>query len=71
MTRQELEKLLTRLATEATVRSVRFVADFTEGRLVCEWEAPDRETLKEFLIAQNMQHQWLARAELEIAPPMQ
>ena len=42
MTRQQLEKLLSELARDEMVRSVSAVPDFTEGRLVCEWDAPDR-----------------------------
>lgn len=70
MTRQQLEKLLSELKSDDTVHSVRFVADFAEGRLICEFEASDQETLLAFLTVHNMRQQWVLRAELDVTPPV-
>ncbi len=69
MTRQQLEQLLQELSRDESVRSVRAVADFMEGRLVCEWEAADQESLLAFLTARNMRQQWILRAELDLTRP--
>jgi hypothetical protein len=36
-----------------------------EGKLLCEFEAPDKETVVAFLTAHNMHPQWVMRVEHE------
>ena len=51
MTRQDVERLLVRFATEKSdgVKNLRVQCDTLSGRMVCEWEAPDRDTLVKWL----------------------
>ncbi len=45
------------------VRNVRAYCDTLQGRMVCEFEAPDGETLAEWLKERNISYQWLFRVE--------
>jgi len=65
LTRQALQALIADLKRDATVKCVRFVSDSLEGKLLCEFEAPDKETALAFLAIHNMRPQWVMRVENE------
>ncbi len=65
MTRQALHALIAGLKRDETVKCVRFVSDSLEGKLLCEFEAPDKETVVAFLTVHNMHPQWVMRIEQE------
>lgn len=65
MTRQALQALIADLKRDETVKCLRFVADSLEGKLLCEFEAPDKETVLAFLATHNMHPQWVMRVESE------
>ena len=65
LTRQALEALITDLKRDGTVKCIRFVSDSLEGKLLCEFESPDKETTVGFLNAHNMHPQWVMRVENE------
>ena len=65
LTRQALEALIAELRRDPTVKCVRFVSDSHEGKLLCEFEAPDKETVIAFLNAHHMHPQWVMRVENE------
>jgi hypothetical protein len=65
LTRQALQSLIAELKGDETVRTIRFVSDSLEGKLLCEFEAPDKETVIAFLSAHNMRPQWIMRVENE------
>ena len=65
LTRQALQALIADLKRDATVKCVRFVSDSLEGKLLCEFEAPDKETALAFLAVHNMRPQWVMRVENE------
>jgi len=65
LTRQALQALIAELKRDETVRTVRCVSDSLEGKLLCEFEAPDKETVMAFLAAHNMRPQWVIRVENE------
>jgi len=65
LTRQALQALIAELKRDETVRTVRCVSDSLEGKLLCEVEAPDKETVIAFLAAHNMRPQWVIRVENE------
>ena len=65
LTRQALQALIAELKHDETVKTVRCVSDSLEGKLLCEFEAPDKETIVTFLNAHNMRPQWVMRAEQE------
>ena len=65
MTRQQLQSVIAELKRAGTVKCVRFVSDSLEGKLLCEFEAPDKETVEAFLAVHRMNPQLLMRAEQE------
>jgi hypothetical protein len=66
LTRQALQALIVELKRDETVKTIRCVADSLEGKLVCEFDAPDKETVVAFLNAHNMHPQWVMRVEQEL-----
>jgi hypothetical protein len=71
MTRQDVEKLVKRFVEESghEVRSLRVQCDTVLGRMVCEWEAPDKETLVKWLERCNVRFrgndEWVMRVQIE------
>ena len=65
MTRQALQALIAELRRDETANCVRFVSDSLEGKLLCEFEAPDKEMALAFLTVHNMHPQWVMRVEHE------
>ena len=65
LTRQALQALVAELKRDQTVTCVRFVADSLEGKLLCEFEAPDKDTVLACLTAHKMRPQWVMRVENE------
>jgi len=71
MTRQDVERLLVRFATEESggVKNLRVQCDTLSGRMVCEWEAPERDTLVKWLKKCDVRFrggsEWLMRVQLE------
>jgi hypothetical protein len=64
LTRQALTRLIETLQEAQEVTLVRASASQLEGRLVCEFEAPDQETLVQFLAVQGVEYEWIFRVEL-------
>ncbi len=65
MTRQALQALIAELKRDESVRCVRFVSDSLEGKLLCEFDAPDKETVLAFLEVHKMRPHWVMRVEHE------
>ena len=71
MTRQDVEKLVQRFADEASdgVKNLRVQCDTVSGRMVCEWQAPDMNTLVAWLKQRNVHlrggGEWVMRVQLE------
>jgi hypothetical protein len=65
LTRQGLQALIAELKRDEKVKCLRFVSDSLEGKLLCEFEAPDKETVVAYLDAHNMRPQWVMRVEQE------
>ena len=65
LTRQALEALLAELKRDEKVKCIRFVSDSLEGKLLCEFEAPDKDTVVSFLDAHKMRPHWVMRVEHE------
>ena len=65
ITRQYLEKLIAELKRDESVKCLRFISDSLEGKLLCEFEARDKETVLAFLNAHEMHPQWVMRVEHE------
>lgn len=64
MTRQALTRLIATLQVAQGVTLVRASASQMAGRLVCEFEAPDQETLLQFFAAHRLTYEWIIRVEL-------
>ena len=65
LTRQALQAIIADLKRDATVTTIRCVSDSQQGKLLCEFEAPDKETVVVFLSDLNMRPQWVMRVENE------
>ena len=65
LTRQALEAIIAELKRDETVKTIRCVSDSLEGKLLCEFEAPDKEVVVAFLARHNMRPQWVMRVEYE------
>jgi len=72
MTKQELEKLINRLLEDSSndIKLTRCNCDTVSGRMVCEWEAGDAESLRKWLSHKNIQFrgesEWLMKVQLEV-----
>jgi hypothetical protein len=64
MTRQALNQLITAMQAAQEVRFIRACASQMAGRLLCEFDAPDQDTLLRFLDKHHVAHEWIIRAEL-------
>jgi hypothetical protein len=64
LTRQGAEQLVLRLAAASvTVRRVQ--VNLVAGKMLIEFEAPDRDALEAWLAAEHFHYDWLMRIELE------
>jgi hypothetical protein len=65
LTRQGAEELTARLygATQVTAR--RVLVNMHEGKMLVEFDAPDREELEKWLASQKFHFDWLLRVEYE------
>jgi len=65
LTRQALQTLVSELKRDEKVKCVRLASDSLEGKLLCEFEAPDKDTVIAFLDAHRMRPNWVMRVEHE------
>ncbi|MDA1191619.1 MAG: hypothetical protein O3A46_08050 [Candidatus Poribacteria bacterium] len=64
MPHQRLQKLLKEIQSEdGEVKNLKAYCDTLQGRMVCEFEAPDGDTLNAWLKERRMTPQWLFRVE--------
>ena len=64
MTRQALNQLIATMQAAQEIRFSRAYASQMAGRLLCEFDAPDQDTLLRFLEKHHIVHEWIIRAEL-------
>ena len=68
LTRQGAEELTRRLsAASGGIRTRHVLVSLHEGKMLVEFDAPDREALEKWLAAEKFHCDWLIRAELESA----
>ena len=65
LTRQGAEELAARLATATGVTARRVQVNLLEGKMMVEFEAPDRDTLEGWLKEHGFHYDWVMRVELE------
>jgi hypothetical protein len=64
MTRQALNQLITTMQAAQEIRFIRACASQMAGRLLCEFDAPDQDTLLRFLDQHYVAYEWIVREEL-------
>jgi hypothetical protein len=67
LTRQGAEELTRRLQGATAVKARRVLVNMQEGKMLVEFEAPDREELEKWLATEKFHFDWLLRIEFELA----
>jgi sulfur transfer complex TusBCD TusB component (DsrH family) len=70
MTRQALNQLIATMQAAQELRFIRANASQMAGRLLCEFDAPDQDTLLSFLDKHHIAYEWIIRAELTWGEPV-
>ncbi len=65
LTRQGAAQLLDRIRQAPGLGVARVLVNLQDGKMLVEWEAPEREPLERWLDAEKMHRDWLLRVELE------
>jgi hypothetical protein len=65
LTRQGAQQLSQRLHAGTEVAARRVLVNMQEGKMLVEFEAPDREALEKWLAKEKFHFDWLLRVELE------
>ncbi len=65
LTRQGAEQLSQKLRGGQEVSARRVLVNMQEGKMLAEFEAPDREALEKWLAKEKFHFDWLLRVELE------
>ena len=65
LTRQGAGQLSERIFSSARVKARRLQLNMMEGKMLVEFEVPDRDTLEEWLAAEGFHYDWLLRIEYE------
>ncbi len=65
LTRQGAEELSRRLHRASQVTARRVLVNMHEGKMLVEFDAPGREELEKWLVAEKFHFDWVLRLELE------
>jgi hypothetical protein len=65
LTRQGAAQLVERFRQAPGVRLHRTLVNLQDGKMLVEWEAPERDALVRWLDAEKMHRDWLLRVEYE------
>jgi isopentenyl diphosphate isomerase/L-lactate dehydrogenase-like FMN-dependent dehydrogenase len=65
LTRQGAEQLTARLAAAERVTARRVQVNMTEGKMLVEFEAADRDTLEKWFRDEGFHYDWVMRIEFE------
>ncbi len=65
LTRQGADLLLEKFNCAPGITLRRTVVNLLEGKMLVEWEAPERETLERWLAAEKIHFDWLLHIEYE------
>ncbi len=65
LTRQGAEELSARLAVATSITARRVLVNMVEGKMLVEFEAPDRPALEAWLAKEGFHYDWLLRIEYE------
>jgi hypothetical protein len=65
LTRQGADQLVARLAAADSVKARSVQVNMIEGKMLVEFEAPDRETLEKWFRDERFHYDWILRVEFE------
>ena len=65
LTRQGAEQLAERLTRAEPCITRRVLVSSLEGKMLVEFDAPDREALEKWLTAERIHYDWLLRVDYE------
>lgn len=65
LTRQGAQQLSQKVHGGQDVKARRVLVNMQEGKMLVEFEAPDREALEKWLAKERFHFDWLLRIELE------
>jgi hypothetical protein len=65
LTRQGAEELTAKLHRAASVKTLRVLVSLYDGKMLVEYEAPNREAVEQWLAAEGFHCDLVIRAELE------
>ena len=65
LTRQGAEQLIVRLAAADRVTMRRAQVNMIEGKMLVEFDSPDRDTLEKWLSEERFHYDWILRVEFE------
>ncbi len=65
LTRQGAQELAARLSKATEVTARRVLVNMTEGKMLAEFQAADRDTLERWLAAEGFHYDWVLRVEFE------
>ena len=65
LTRQGAEQLSKKLQAGPDVAALRVLVNMQEGKMLVEFEVPDRQSLEKWLAKEKFHFDWLLRVELE------
>jgi hypothetical protein len=66
LTRQGAEQLTKRLAAAERVKVRRIQVNMIEGKMLVEFESPDRDTLEKWFRDEGFHYDWVLRVEFEL-----
>jgi hypothetical protein len=67
LTRQGAAELVRRAQLATIVTARRALVNMQEGKMLLEFDAPDREALEKWMAAEKFHFDWLLRIEYEAA----
>jgi hypothetical protein len=65
LTRQGAEELAAQLSKATEVTARRVLVNMTEGKMLVEFEAGDRDRLERWLAGEGFHYDWVLRVEFE------
>jgi hypothetical protein len=65
LTRQGAEELSKRILSAKSITARRVLVNMQEGKMLAEFDAPNREELERWLRAEKFHFDWLLRLEYE------
>jgi hypothetical protein len=65
LTRQGAQEFAARLSKATEVTARRVLVNMTEGKMLAEFQAADRDTLERWLAAEGFHYDWVLRVEFE------